>query len=621
MPQIAAFLSQVFLMFRKSLILVCLFSWSVCLGAQLPILERPITLEVTSKRVSEVFASIEEQAKFSFSYNAKLIPEEKVVTLSFRNRPIREVMKKMFGESLSYKQRGNFLIITKAPKIQVNEVIVSGYVEDKKGEPVPNTTVYDPTTLASANTNEFGYYEMKIERSEIPLELSVSKSSYRDTLMPIGPETSSFQNMVIESDPIDSTIRATLTNIAEGAKSGWYEFVDFMFPDNPETVNVTDTIYRDFQLSLFPYVSTNRKMSANVVNDYSLNLFAGYSMGTRKLEIAGFANMNRADVRYLQIAGFANLVGRNVEGCQIAGFANTVKGNVDGCQIGGFSNTVGGNVSGAQIAGFTNVVNGYMDGVQIAGFSNVNLDTSRVLMIAGFSNHTLGESEGAAIAGFANVHVGDYKGSQIAGFTNVSAGDITGSQVAGFCNIGKNVKGTQLAGFFNYADSISGVPLAFLSFVRRGGYHKFEVAYNEIYPFNLAFRTGVPAFYNILQAGMDIVSTNDTTKWSFGYGIGTAPKLSNKLRLNFDLTCNQMNFGNDFDYLNLLNKLDVGLEWQIIKGVALGVGASFNVLVRENDGVYPYSFSYYEPQIIETWDNDDFNAQAWIGWKVALRFF
>jgi outer membrane lipoprotein SlyB len=621
MPQIAAFFTSVLMMLRKSTILVFLFSMSFCMGAQLPILERPVSIDVSGKRVTEVFNNIEEQAQFSFSYNSKLIPEEKLVTLEVKDRPVREVLKKMFGESLNYKQRGNFLIISKAPKAQENEVIVSGYVENNKGEPVPNTTVYDPNTLASANTDEFGYYEMKMDRSEIPLELSVSKSSYKDTLMPVGPGSSNFQNIVIEQDPVDSTIRATLTDIAEGAKSGWYQFVDFMFPDNPETINISDTLYRDFQFSLFPYVGTNRKMSGNVINDYSLNLFAGYSMGTRRVEIAGFANINRSNVGYLQIAGFANLSGGNIEGCQIAGFANTVKGDVDGCQIGGFANTVAGDVRGAQISGFTNVVSGSMDGVQIAGFSNVNLDTSRVVMIAGFSNQTLGDSEGAAIAGFANVHVGNYKGTQVSGFVNLNAGDISGSQVSGFCNIAKNVKGTQVAGFFNYADSISGVPLAFLSFVRKGGYHKLELSYNEMYPFNVALRTGVPAFYNILQAGMDFDSLNDTTKWSFGYGIGTAPKLSNKLRLTMDLSCNQMNYGNNFDYLNLLNKFDMGLEWQIVKGFALGLSASFNVLLRENNGIYPYTFSEYNPNIVDTWDNSDYNARAWIGWKVALRFF
>lgn|GEM_PF-132468 len=621
MPQIAPIFSLLLFMLRKSLILFCASAISVCLGAQLPILERQVSIHASGTRLTEVFAQMEGQAQFSFSYNSKLIPEEKLVTVDVQNRPVREVLKKMFGESLSYKQRGRFLILAKAPKEEDKKVLVSGYVESAKGEPIPNTTVYDPNTLVSTNTNEYGYFEMKIERKEIPLELSVSKSAFRDTLMPVNPQSSSFQNITLEESPFDSLFRNSLTNIAEGAKSGWYQFVDFVFPSNPETANVSDTLYRTFQCSLFPYVGTNRKMSGRVVNEYSLNIFAGYSMGNEKLEVAGFANINRANVRGAQIAGFSNIVGGNLEGCQIGGFANIVGGDVRGCQIGGFSNTVRGDVEGVQIAGFTNVTNGPVGGVQIAGFSNVNMDTTKSIMIAGFSNHTLGKASGISIAGFSNVHVGSFDGVQLAGFANVNTGKISGTQIAGFANIAQTVHGSQISGFFNYADSISGIPIGFLSFVRKNGYHKFEIAYNEIYPFSIAFRTGVPAFYNILQAGMRFDGPSDTTRWSFGYGVGSAPKLSRTLRLNIDLTANQMTYGNDFDYLNLLNKLDLGFEWQFTKGVALAFGASVNLLIRENQGIYPYLYGDYNPQILETWNRNGYNAQAWIGWKVAIRLF
>ena len=47
-----------------------------------------------------------------------------------------------------------------------------------------------------------------------------------------------------------------------------------------------DTIYRNWQVSLLPYIGTNRQLSGNVVNKYSYNIFAGYSMGVRVMEVS-----------------------------------------------------------------------------------------------------------------------------------------------------------------------------------------------------------------------------------------------------------------------------------------------------------------------------------------------
>src|SRR5690606_38989007 len=43
--------------------------------------------------------------------------------------------------------------------------------------------------------------------------------------------------------------------------------------------NIRDTLYRDFQVSFVPFVGTNEMLSGNVINDYSLNVLGGYSLG------------------------------------------------------------------------------------------------------------------------------------------------------------------------------------------------------------------------------------------------------------------------------------------------------------------------------------------------------
>ena len=94
----------------------------------------------------------------------------------------------------------------------------------------------------------------------------------------------------------------------------------------------------------------------------------------------------------------------------------------------------------------------------------------------------------------------DYRGSQIAAMTNFATAKLSGSQISAFYNHGRNVRGTQI-GLFNYADTLGGVPIGLISFVKTG-YHKLEISADEIFHANLAFRTGVSKFYNILSAGI-----------------------------------------------------------------------------------------------------------------------
>ncbi len=87
------------------------------------------------------------------------------------------------------------------------------------------------------------------------------------------------------------------------------------------------------------------------------------------------------------------------------------------------------------------------------------------------------------------------------------------------------------------------------------GYHQIEVSADEIFYTNLAFRTGVRQFYNIFTFGAKPNTfEKDETFWSFGYGIGTAPRLTNWLSLNVDVTANQVLLGNKIDEINTFDR-------------------------------------------------------------------
>ena len=154
------------------------------------------------------------------------------------------------------------------------------------------------------------------------------------------------------------------------------------------------------------------------------------------------------------------------------------------------------------------------------------------------------------------------------------------------------------------------------------GYHKIEISTDEIFYGNVAFRTGVRQFYNILTAGVKPSTLKgDSTFWSFGYGVGTAPRLSRKLYLNVDLISNQIVQGGKIEKLNMLNKMYVGFDYQFAKKMSLTFGATLNAYTTDlNKDNYWNLFSDYKPTLISDEMSSHYRTRMWIGGKIGVRF-
>lgn len=354
---------------------------------------------------------------------------------------------------------------------------------------------------------------------------------------------------------------------------------------DPFGKNLADTTSVGFQFSFVPMVGTNGTNSGNVVSDYSLNLLGGYTAGTNKLEMAGLFNINRGAMLGVQLAGLFNQVGGKVDGVQLAGLFNS---NLD-------------SVKGVQLAGVANFSTGPVDGVQIAGVAN-------------FSPKKV---EGVQVAGVMNFTAADLEGTQVAGVLNFAAHDVKGSQV-GLVNFAHKVQGFQL-GLVNYSDSISGVPVGFLTFVR-SGYHTLEFSVNEVIPLNLAFRTGKREFYNIFFAGLR-PEWDEQVTWSFGYGLGTSPRLGKKTFLNIEVSSEQLSQGG-VHALNLINRGYLGAEFQASKRFAVFAGPTVNFRVYDTAyAFHPELFTYTNTTIHhDVYHPEDLGSQLWWGFKAGFRF-
>ncbi len=533
---------------------------------EVPVLERKVTISAQNERIDVLLKRISQEAGCVFSYSSSAIDVSRTVSGNFTNRPLREVLEVIFEGEVQIKQKGVYVILAPKPS-SPKDVVISGYVVDEAGQGIRDATVYDPITLQSSTTDEFGYFQFEVKNPAAEnFELIVNKKDFSDTLLV--EEKSSFQKILLKAEEVN--FDEVGKNLASSAKTFWAWTKNSVGFTNLE--NVRDTINRDFQISLIPFIGTNRKLSGSVINNYSVNLLGGFSGGTNKAELGGLFNINKGDMKSVQLAGLFNQVGGKVKGLQMAGLINATLDSVDAVQVAGLVNFTTGNVNGLQLAGV------------------MNMTTSNL------------------------------QGTQVAGIANYTHRDVTGAQVSGILNIARNVVGSQF-GLFNYSDSIQGVPVGLISFVRHG-YHKVEIGTDEVLPINISLRTGTRSFYNMLFAGVRPEQADSVT-WAFGYGIGTSPKLGKKTFLNIELSSEQLIKGN-VAALNLVNRAYIGFDYQLAKRFGIFAGPTLNYRVFDSSYTdHPKLFTNSGPTIQSEkfYSTNDIATQLWWGFRAGVRFF
>ncbi len=603
----------------------------------IPLLERQVTVSFNNERLPDVLRKIADAGKFNFSYKSSLIKKDDRITNQFTNKTVREILDLLFKGSMEYRERGKYVILVKSERTSARDPsVLSGYVVDEAtGKRLKNVSVYDPVTLNSAVTDTYGYFKIEVRHpTGEEIKLAVKKSQYTDTLVVVPRSNNRLLNIPIRVDKDKMAVLAD--SVGEKIKRFWFS-TKKLTQQAINIENISDTMYRKTQFGIVPFVGTNGDLSGHVINDLSLNLLGGYSLGNRRFEMAGLFNITRGNVQGFQGAGLFNGVGGEQHGVQLAGLANGSLDSVKGAQVAGLANINARDGTGVRVAGLSNFmlkgteatlvagtfnfVNGNQRRPQLAGLFNFTVGASRPAQIAGLFNFSSGEVFGAQIGGLFNVAGKDFHGVQVSGLVNIAPKIMRGAQV-GVINFGKTATGVQL-GVINVSKEMKGIPIGFLSFVGKG-YHKLEISADEVFYTNVAFRTGVRSFYNILTAGANPSTfKNEKTLWTFGYGIGTAPKLTKWLDLNVDITANQIVDGNVIDEVNLINKVFMGLDFRFVKRMSVFAGVTLNGHVTKSTyDQYPEIFIDYTPDIIHDRSfGNDMNLAMWWGAKAGIRFF
>ena len=599
-------------------------------------LSKVVPIQVASQPVDHVLEILSNKGNFYFSYNSNIINRDSLVTISENNRTVRQLLDLLFKSGFEYRESGNYIIIRRAPikltlvtssaATENNFYTVSGYIiDDQTGEKVSYASVYEKQRLASAITNEKGYFKIRLKSKYRTAALTVSKEFYQDTTVVIEPRLN--QQITITIMPLDVTEQSVvispknyqapdsiMISVRQNDSISWlytYRKTDSVRVEKTrlgdwfissklkfQSLNLSRFFtVRPYQLSVIPGVSTNGKLNSQVVNHFSFNLFGGFSGGVNGLEVGGLFNINKRDVKYVQVGGLFNVGGGAMTGVQTAGIHNTVLKAATGVQVAGVNNYVQQAFTGLQVAGVYSHTGSWFQGVQLGGVANYVNATVKGIQIAGVSNYADGSVKGMQIGGVANINPSETKGMQIAGIVNYS----------------RKLRGVQI-GLINIADTSEGYSIGLINVVLKG-YHKLVLSTNDIMTANVAFKTGNSKLYSILLGGANV--RENERIYSFGYGLGKEMNIAKWFSVNPEFTAQHLYLGS-WDYLNLLGRATLNFNIKFGRHFAIFGGPAFNAYHSDQTtAVADYKFDIIRGKQYKI-AND---VTGWVGWNAGISLF
>ncbi len=595
---------KLFLCMLRSLLSAALFFISVASFGQ-GFLNRTISITATREPVSSVLSKIGQKGGFNFSYNSDILPADSLVTLYVQNKSVRHVLDLFLMGSYQYKETSGYVIIqrpTRERSLYVNGMILDA----ESGERVDYASVYSKVMLVSAMSNTEGGFRLRLREGSLPVTLTVSKIGYSDTVVIVrGEEAQDLKIVlapkVIELDQV--TIRHT------DADHNWLARLFVSSRLRIQSRNIGEFfVALPYQASIMPGLGTHGRMGGQVTNRVSLNILGGYTGGVNGVEVAGFFNLSKNNVRYVQVAGLFNVVEGEVSGFQAAGLYNKVLDSLVGVQVSGLWGVTSRGVNGAQASGVFSRSGGVVSGGQLGGLASIGTSDFKGFQASGIYGSVYGHLRGVQLAGVLSRVRGETDGAQVSGILSYSGGRHRGVQV-GVVNYAGDLKGFQI-GLINMSERSSGYSLGLINIVKYGK-KEMAVHANEMTPVNLSWKSGNRRFYSMLTGGTDLATLH-----TFGLGLGSEFSLGRNLDMNAEFSRNYFIFDKD-PHFQEVDRLQTSLLVKLGRHFLLSAGPSVNAMfIRSGDHQ-----SRFERIARGRWYEKDLQRfHTWLGWQGGVHF-
>lgn len=572
-------------------------------------LGKSVSLQFSGLSAVEALDKIAEKAACRFSYKSDILPAQERFSIVAVEMSVKQVLDELFQGRYHYSEKSSYIIIHPGGERQF---VVSGFVRNgRTGELLPNVTVYEDQILASAMTNEKGYFRLPIKnrRNLKSVSIIARKEAFTESYAALSAGRDHQLDISIVPD---TEIRLNDVWISNRKESG-SAFARFLLSSRQkmQSLNIGDFLAsRPVQTSIVPGLGTHRLMGAQVVNHFSLNWVGGYTAGVNGAELGGAFNINRGDVRYFQAAGVFNSSNSSMSGFQSAGVFNWTGDTAAGFQAAGVFNFVGGDMNGFQTAGILNQNRGVMRGFQSAGIANRNRSAAAGFQAAGLLNDNDSFFAGFQASGLYN-YQGVMRGVSIAGLAN-SADRLRGVQVSGLLNHARHARGLQL-GLVNVADTMEGIGLGLIN-IYRNGYHTLALTFDEMAAINVAWLSGTKHWYTVLNIA---ASSKTSDIFHVDYGFGSRILFSRYLSLQTDLSL-QTWYAATVAYTPISLRLQSSLVCQVRKRLAFFAGLSYTA--TENKWANSHAASVeWLPYPQRHYDRPIDKVLAWRGFQLGVR--
>lgn len=586
----------------------CLCWFRLCAQQHLHVM---VSVEVKRMPLSKVLNDISKQGNFYFSYNSTILNGDSLVSLSMKQRTVKQVLDHLFGtNTFQYQVSGQYIIIQTMPPPPSVYWYITGYIQDAvSGEKISNASVYERQHLAGTISNEDGFFRLRLkDRYKYPptIAISISRIAYADTFVTVS--TGRDEQIAVSLLPVSGELSPIV--LAARVERSWLARLFISSSQTIQSMNLRNFFAaKPYQFSFLPGFGTHGKLGAQVVNKFSMNVLGGYTAGSNGFEMAGLFNINKKEVKYVQLAGLFNIAGANAKGLQLAGLYNHVQDSVNGWQLAGLNNVVRSELKGIQVGGIFNHTVGQVEGTQIAGVANNADSTVNGLQLSGVVNRSIRALKGAQIAGVSNVAHDSLSGVQIAGVSNLVRGRIKGLQVSGVINYARHMKGTQI-GLINISDTLSGYAIGLVTIARKG-YHKLAVTTNDILDLNVQYKAGNRKLYSMLCMSANLNANRKA--YSLGYGFGNETRLSKKWLVTNELSFHSFYLGN-WDRIPELVLYQPAIHRQLGKSISIHTGPTFWM---GKPDVFAAGYATITPHNTFLQSGD---TQAWVGWQLGLQF-
>jgi TonB-linked SusC/RagA family outer membrane protein len=167
---------------------------------------KKVTLKVSKKSISEIFAAISKQTEYKFFYNSNQLDLNRKLNLKVVDQNVTKVLSDVLkGTNCDYEIYNNQIIIktkkNKSTAQEQKETIIRGKVTDKKGNPLPGVTVMIKGTVKGVATNIKG--EFAINSPKAKGEIVFSFIGYKTKTQTYSGKTQLNVKLEVEHSDID----------------------------------------------------------------------------------------------------------------------------------------------------------------------------------------------------------------------------------------------------------------------------------------------------------------------------------------------------------------------------------------------------------------------------------